>query len=42
MQARMEEVEAKLEALRLENSRLESEKSTLKTQVESQREVCAV
>ena len=41
MQARMEEVEAKLEALRLENSRLESEKSTLKTQVEAQREVCA-
>ena len=39
IQARMEEVEAKLEALTLEKRRLESENCVLKTQVESQQRV---
>ena len=41
IQARMEEVEAKLEALTLEKRRLESENSLLKTQVEYQQRVRA-
>ena len=40
MQARMKEVEAKLDAVKLENSRLELDKSALKTQVMHQQEVC--
>ena len=41
IQARMEEVEAKLEALTLEKRRLESENCVLKTQVEYQQKVRA-
>ena len=41
IQARMEEVEAKLEALTLEKRRLESENCVLKTQVEYQQRVRA-
>ena len=41
IQARMEEVEAKLEALTLEKRRLESENCVLKTQVGSQQRVRA-
>ena len=41
IQARMEEVEAKLEALTIEKRRLESENCVLKTQVESQQRVHA-
>ena len=41
IQARMEEVEAKLEALTIEKRRLESENCVLKTQVEYQQRVRA-
>ena len=39
MQVRMQEMEAQLDSMGLERSRLVAENSTLKTQVKSQREV---
>ena len=39
MQVRMQELEAQLDSMRLERSRLVAENSTLKTQVKSQHEV---